>query len=370
VAHLTDGTLRRMVDDPDARAGSDAAHLEACPECHTRFDALSDDARAVAALLAVPEARVDVAQAFARVIQAPKSAPALGVRLPLIHLRPRRVTFALVAAVSAAALVVVGFAASGFFFKPTNVQAVPVTAVDIQTLSQLAEYGTFTWVKQPNLSAATSASDASTAAGITEPTVGWLPSSISSTVTYGAFTDAQATFTFSASKAAAAAASHGATAPPMPAGLDGATFTISAGPAVGMAYGEMKQPSNVTDPSQINLPQLIIVKSAVPTVKSDTVSIDVLEQYLLQQPGLTPDLKNAIEAIADPSTTLIVPVPVKYATSTPYNVSGHDGGQGVALGDNTGVGGAVVWISSDGYIYAVAGSVKESDAEQIADNLK
>ena len=50
MAHLTDGTLRRMVDDPDARAG-DAAHLEGCSECKGRFENISDDARSIATLL-------------------------------------------------------------------------------------------------------------------------------------------------------------------------------------------------------------------------------------------------------------------------------------------------------------------------------
>ena len=67
MAHLTEGTLRRMVDDPDARAGADAAHLGSCPECADRFKTFADDARSIASLLAVPEARVDVGRAFERV---------------------------------------------------------------------------------------------------------------------------------------------------------------------------------------------------------------------------------------------------------------------------------------------------------------
>jgi len=34
-----------MVDDPDARSGADAAHLEGCTECQGRFEVVSDDAR-------------------------------------------------------------------------------------------------------------------------------------------------------------------------------------------------------------------------------------------------------------------------------------------------------------------------------------
>ena len=45
------------------------------------------------------------------------------------------------------------------------------------------------------------------------------------------------------------------------------------------------------------------------------------------------------------------------------------GVDGVALGDNTGVGSAVVWIKG-GHVWVVAGSIKQSDALDIANNLK
>jgi len=59
-------------------------------------------------------------------------------------------------------------------------------------------------------------------------------------------------------------------------------------------------------------------------------------------------------------------VPVEYGTSTAIKVQGVDG---VALGDNTGVGSAVVWVKG-GHVYAVAGTIKQSDAIDIANNLK
>src|SRR5439155_1559305 len=101
------------------------------------------------------DAPFDVDKAFARVTGAPKAQPTLGLRFPI--LRPAaRPTLALVAAVVAAAVVVVAFAFSGFFFKPATVKPVPVTVADIQALSQLADYGTITWTKQPDLHVVTS----------------------------------------------------------------------------------------------------------------------------------------------------------------------------------------------------------------------
>ncbi len=359
-----------MVDDPDARAGSDAAHLESCAECEARFKSASEDAHSIATLLAVPDLHVDVARAFNRVTSEPKARPAFGIRLPVMRGFRRPLTLTFVAAVAAAALVIVGFAASGFFYKPTTVRAVPVTVADIQALSQLANYGTITWTQQPNFQAATSASDAAQTAGFPPPVVTNLPSGVSTTVTYGATTKAVATFTFSAAKAAAAAAASGKTLPPMPAGMDGATLTVTVGPAVGEIYGNLPQQGGGSDPNQINLPQLIVAKSAAPTATSSQVTVTQLEDFILAQPGITPELKAAVQAIGDPSTTLLIPVPVAYATSTPVTVTGEYAGDGVALGDNTGLGSGVVWVAKDGYVYVVAGSIKQTDAIDIANSLK
>ena len=363
MAHLTEGTLRRMVDDPDARAGADNAHLESCPECQARFKAVSDDASSIASLLAMPEARIDVGRAYQRVMSERKSQPALGLRFPI--LRPAgRPTLALVAAVVGAAVVLVAFTFSGFFFQPTTVKTVPVTVADIQALSQLANYGTVTWTREPQFQLTTSAADASAVAGgLQPPVVAKLPAGVSTTVTYGAMSQAVATFTFSADKAAAAAAKQGKTPPPMPKGIDGATLTVTVGPAIGEVFGNLSQPSGS---DEINLPQLIVARSASPTAKSTQVTVTQLESYILSQPGISDQLKTALKAIGDPSTTLLIPIPIEYATSTNVTVQGV---QGVALGDNTGVGSAVVWVKG-GSVYVVYGSIKQSDAIGIANNLK
>jgi hypothetical protein len=372
VAHLTDGTLRRMVDDPDARSGPDAAHLDGCVECRGRFDSIAADARAVAALLAVPDAEVDVARAYQRVAAAPRTAPVLPLRLP----GSRPVRLGLVAAVAAAAMVVVAFAANGFFYQPSKVKTVPVTVADVQALSQLADYGTITWTKQPDFQATTSAAQAAEiAGGLQPPAVGKLPAGVSTTVTYAAMSQAQATFTFSAAKAQAAAAAHGKTAPAMPAGMDGATLTVTVGPAVGEVYGDLSRatgqgtnatPGAAPSPESINLPQLVVARSAAPTATATQVGVTDLENFILAQPGISAGLRDAIKAIGDPSSTLLIPVPIQYATSTQVTVQGV---QGVALGDNTGLGSGVVWLKG-GQLYVVAGSVKQSEAIDVANNLK
>jgi len=362
VAHLSDGALRRMFDDPDARAGADASHLEGCAECQARFQAAADDARAIGTLLAVPEPQLDVRAAFARVAAEPKARPALGFRFPLFRPAASRPAMALVAGVTAAAIAVVAFTFSGFFFQPTRVEAVPITLSDLQSLSQLADYGTVSWTKQPQLDVSPTAPTGDVHA----PVVATLPKGVAHEVTYASMTQAVATFTFSASKASAAAAAAGRNLPKMPAGMDGATLTVSVGPAVGEVYGNLKQPQGAANASEINLPQLLVAKSISPTVESTQVSAAQLESYILSLPGVSPELKKTMTAIGDPTKTLFIPVPVEYGTSHSVQVQGVDG---VALGDNTGVGSAVVWVK-DGYVWAVAGSIKQSDALDVANNLK
>ncbi|HVH63491.1 MAG TPA: hypothetical protein VNA65_07815 [Candidatus Dormibacteraeota bacterium] len=365
MAHLTDGTLRRMVDDPDARAGSDAAHLETCSDCKARFGRISEDAHSVATLLAVPAASVDAASAFQKVRGAPAASPRFGIRLPIARVPRRPLMLALVAAIVGVALLGTVVAKDmKTNYSPSTVQTVPVTVADLQALSQLADYGTITWTKQPDLQVATSAGDAASVSGIKPPVVSNLPPNFSTNITYGAMPQAQAVFTFDANKAAAAAAAHGKTLPALPKGMDGAKLTVTAGPAVGEIYGDFNKPSS--NANDFNLPQLIVGESAAPSVTSTQVTVPQLENYILQQPGISPELAAAIRSIKHPDRTLVIPIPVKFATSKDVTVQGV---QGVALGDNTGVGSGVIWVKN-GMVFVVAGSIKQSDALTIANNLK
>ena len=185
-------------------------------------------------------------------------------------------------------------------------------------------------------------------------------------ITYAAMTKAVATFTFSASQAAASIAASGKTLPALPKGMDGAQLTVSVGPAVGEVFGNLRsQPSSTAGITAADLPQLVIIETVAPSVTSTQVSAKELESYLLSLPGLSSDLTAAIIAIGNPSTTLPIPIPIEYATSTSVSVNGN---AGVALGDNTGLGSGVIWVQH-GDLFAVAGTVKQSDALNIADNL-
>lgn len=370
MAHLTDGTLRRMVDDPDAKAGADGAHLDGCAGCQARFESISADARSIATLLAVPTAHIDVDRAFARVTAVPHGQPRFGFRLPVGQPSRRPYVLALAAAVVGVALIGTAVAANPWKtnYSPTTIQTVPVTVADMQALSELANYGTISWTTQPNLQAATSAVDAAAAAeGMQAPVVKTLPDGVSTNITYGAMPKAQAVFTFSAERARSSAAAHGKPLPALPAGMDGAQLTVTVGPAVGEIYGDLNQRPG-SDPNVINLPRLIVVKSASPKVTSTQVSVQQMESYILAQPGISPQLAKAIKAIKNPDRTLVIPLPVEFATSTTVHLS-KQGVDAVALGDNTGVGSGVVWMKN-GIVYAVGGSIPLTQAEDIANNLQ
>lgn len=353
-----------MFDDPDALTGTDRRHYAECADCQASYGGMADDARAATTLLAAPELKLDVASAFQLVQTAPAAKPRFGYSLPILNPASRPMFAGLAAAAVVVALVVTAFVNILPLFQPTTVQPVPVTVADLQALSALSDYGTLTWSQQPTPQIVLSAAEAQAISGLHVPVVAKLPAGVSSTITYAAMPKAVAVFTFDASKAAAAAAQTGKSLPKLPAGIDGAKLTVTVGPAVVEVFGNLN--ANSTGSSQdINLPQLIVAESAAPVVTSTQVTAKQLEDYILSLPGLSPELAVAIKAIGDPSTTLPIPIPIEYATSSKVTVQGV---QGVAVGDNTGLGSGVIWIKK-GNVFVVAGPLKQSVVVDVANHL-
>jgi hypothetical protein len=364
VAHLSDGTLRRKLDEADSLTDSENRHYSACADCQARYAVFADDAKAVAGVLAVPDLKVDVASAYSRVRSAPSAQPRFGIRLPILLPTSRPVVGVLAAATVILALVVTGVA-QGLFFRPQSVQVVQVSVADLQSLNGLGDFGTLAWSTKPEPQLVTSAAEAARVSGLHIPVVGTLPSGVSSDVTYAAMPAAVGVFTFDAAKAAAAAAKAGKTLPAMPAGMDGSKLTVTVGPAVVEIFGNLNAGA-ASDASQLSLPQLVVGSSSAPVVTSSGVTTQQLEDYLLSLPGVSPKLAAAIRAVKDPSTTLPIPIPIEYATSKTVTVQGVDG---VAVGDNTGLGAGVIWIKG-GTVYGVAGTLKQNVILEIADGLK
>ena len=355
MSHLSDGALRRMFDDPNAVTGSDREHFATCTDCQDRYAKTSADATEASKLLAVPAATFDADAAYKRMTVAPSAqSPRFGLQRPIAVL-----AFAVVLA-----LVATAWVNATQIFAPTQVKPVPVTVADLQSLPDLSTYGTFAWSKEPTPQIGVTKTQAESVAGFSAPKTGTLPATVSTNVTYIVVPQAVATFTCSASKAAAAAAAQGKTLPAMPAGMDGSTLTLTVGPALIEVFGELNQQNADAASAASNLPQLIVAESDAPVVTSTGVSVSQLEEYLLKQPGISPALAADIKALGDPSHTLPIPVPIQYATSSDVTVQGVPG---VALGDNTGAGAAVIWIKVN--VFFVGGTLKQSEIVTIANQL-
>lgn len=365
--HVSDGLLRRVVDDPLILGAADRRHVDACEACRARLAAMVDDSQAVSRLLSTPLPPVDLPAARQRLIQrgALRGAPLP----PLVRTLTARVQInrtpavRTLAAAAIATALVVGMVVTGAaanlltIFEPKQVTAVPVTATELQGLPDLSAYGTVKVTTQPVLQpvADAQAAAAQTHLRVLQPAT--LPSSVTGVPGFAVLSQGSGSFTFSAAKARAAALRAGKPLPAMPANIDGSTLYLTIGPAVIESFGAG---------SGGGLPTLIIAQGRVPTVQSSGVSVRQLEDYLLQQPGISPGLAAQIRALGDPSQTLPIPIPVNMANSHPARVQGM---RGVVIGDSSGLGSAVVWVK-DGVVYAVGGTLTEDQVLQVANSLR
>lgn len=301
----------------------------------------------------------------------------------MISLRSRRIARPIWGGVAAAALAgvliltPVGSYAAGLItiFQPTKIAVVPVTTDEMSSLPDLEDYGTVIKPARQQSQRVDSPAAASAAAGMPVLVPGTLPAGIPTTVTYEVISGQSGSFTFSAAKAQAAAAAKGKTLPPMPANIDGSTIQITTGPAVVAVYADRQAIENAKataekteDPrvAAADVGQMLIIgQTTTPIVKSTGVSAAELENYLLEQPGISPALADAIRAIGDPSSTLPIPIPVNKASSHQVQVQGVTG---LAVADSTGLGGGIIW-QKDGKVYGVAGTLTESQLIAVANSL-
>lgn len=371
MAHLPDGTLRRLYDEPFAIRDTDRAHYAGCARCQERFQNLATAARGAQAALAVPGATVDADAALVRLQprlagQSPR--PALH-RLP----RPNRAWALRLGAVAAAAAVSVTLVASGTAqtiidsFQPVQLQVVPIASTDLVGLPDLSQFGDLRVGQQPELKEAASAQAAHALTGLPVIAPANLPSTVDvAKAQYGTLGQASGSFTFSAAKAQAYYASRGKTMPAMPIGMDGSTLSVQGGPAELVIYGDIPRPAaggGEGSAGGFQLPSLAIGVTKAPVVTSTGVTVAQLKDYLKL---LAPQLATAIDAVGTSSGSFPIPVPVDKVDQVSVRIGADNG---VALGDNTGLGSAVVW-ETKGNIWAVGGTVTRDQAIAIANALK
>src|SRR2546426_9257354 len=160
VRHLSDGTLRRIYDEPLALTAADQAHFDECPDCKPRFDAIANDARATAALLRVPsfepQAGAGLSVVQARITREETARPPRWYERWLDRKSPRWRPMATPAiAVVLAAVLLTGLGVSGVaqslirVFEPRQLQAVQVSPSDFAQAGALLDYGNVKWLPEP-----------------------------------------------------------------------------------------------------------------------------------------------------------------------------------------------------------------------------
>jgi hypothetical protein len=324
-------------------------------------------------MLSGPEPKVDTERALARLrarVEGERIAPvtraAAPQRRPAVSGWVKGLSAAATVALVATLLTVSGLAETILtIFEPKQLVAVPITSNDLRGASSFDAYGTLTWTEQPRPYDVPDVRVAARESGMTVLIPSNLPDGVGAP-RYGVMPKTTATFTFSADKARQAAAAQKRTPPPMPANMDGSKLFITGGPAVVTFYGDGTPPTGSTSASPFSgMPKLVVAQGKPPVVQSDGVTVEQLQSYMLQQPGISPQLAAQIRAIKDPSSTLPVPIPVDMATSKKVTVQGVEG---IFVGDSTGLGSAVIW-QKDGIVYGVAGTLTEQQVLAVANSL-
>jgi hypothetical protein len=350
--HPSDGTLRRLVDDPAGVSDADRGHVAGCPACLSGLATVRTDAAAVADALACEPATPDVDLAWRRLAAAAERTPAVAAA----PARRRRglVRRPLVAAVGAAVILGgAGVAAAADWlpiFHTEQVTAVQVQPSDIVALPDLSSYGDLKVVSEPHVHQVDGPAAAAEATGLDVPLVRQLPAGVTGDPSFTVGGQLVAEFTFSAAKAQQAA-KGGEALPPVPAGLDGSTFRLAAGPGVAETWSEAR-----------GVPALVVARVTAPTAFSSGVPFETARDYLLSLPGLPADLAAQLRDFTADGSTLPIPVPAQMVDTSTASVHGH---QATVLASRDGALTGVVWVQ-DGVVTAVAGSLSEDEVLAVA----
>ena len=253
-------------------------------------------------------------------------------------------------------------------FQPTQIRAVSVTPADmkaVRALPPLEAFGTVRGTRVPGVDEVASASEAAQDAGYALRLPVSVPASVGKDVHYEVTQRARTSFTFSQTKAAAWAREHKVALRALPTGLNGATYTATVLPIALVTYGTMPKVRKTRHGPRRDT-FLAIVQAPLPTVTSSGASLQTLTDWFAAQPGIPPRLLAQIKALGDPAQTLPIPVRFNEQTASKIDV---DGAQGLAIGDETGIGTAILW-TKDGKLYAIAGTLPQSTILALANTLK
>jgi hypothetical protein len=367
--HPSDGTLRRLLDEPDGVARTDREHVTDCPLCQTALAVTRSDATfaAVALSPAVDEAADAVGDpgldAAWRRLTVALDHPAAGRAGSDRGGRNRRWRTALRSPIVVATGVVAvllagaGVATATDWLPIFHVERVaPITApqAELVALPDLSDFGTLAVTEPVRLRQVAGAADAERVTGLAVPKVARLPRGVTGSPAYHVGDRASAEYTFSAAKAAQTAARLGKTLPPPPAGLDGSRFRLVAGPGLAAIWT-----------SGAGAPGLVVARAVAPVAYSQGVAFETVRDYLL--PILPPDLARQLGAFTgDRTSTLPLVVAGDRMASSPAQIGGAPA---TVLTRRDGTFAAVVWVDDTGVV-GVAGPLSADEVLSVARDLR
>ena len=357
--HPTEGTLRRLVDEPAGVAQADREHVAGCPVCLSGLAAAQDDAALTGAALAV-DLGTDVDAGWDRLSRAVAGE---GSRREHRPARARRWRAALrspvIAVVGVVALLAGAGAAAAADWLPIfhTEQITPVTApeADLVKLPDLSAFGRLEVTEEVSVGTVAHAAAAEEAAGLSLPRVGELPRGVTGEPTYHVGGRASALFTYSAEKAAQTAATAGQTLPPPPAKLDGSQFRLTAGPGLAAVWSAGRP-----------APALIVARAVAPRAYSSGIPFATARDYLLSLPILPANVASQLRNFSGDGTTLPLFMSVEELTSSSADVNGQ---RATVFASRDGVLAGVIWVD-DGVVTAVAGSLSADEVLGVARGLR
>ncbi len=357
--HPTDGTLRRLVDEPAGVADTDREHVAGCPACLSGLAAAQRDAAAAGAALDV-RLEVDVDAGWRRLSRSASARERPRVAGAVRARRWRGVVRSPVFAVVGAVVLLTGAgvaAAADWLQIFRTEQIAPVTAPeeDLVRLPDLSDIGEVEVTEKVDIRAVAGADAAREATGLAVPRVGELPRGVTGEPTYYVGGRTSAVFTFSAEKTARTLAAAGETLPPPPPGLDGSRFRLVAGPGLAVVWPEAR-----------GVPAMLVARVVAPTAYSSDIPFATALDYLLSLPGLPENVVSQLRGLSAKGPTLPLFLSSDQLTSSAADVGGAPA---TVFTSRDGTMAGVVWVE-DGTVTAVAGSVSTGEALAVARGLR
>ncbi|MEV4642172.1 hypothetical protein AB0J80_32965 [Actinoplanes sp. NPDC049548] len=357
--HPTDGTLRRLVDEPAGVAQADREHVADCRVCLTALAAARDDAVLTGAALGGDPA-TDVEAGWARLAREMTAEGSAKVRTPAPARRWHTALRSPVVAVVGVVALLAGAGAAAAadwlpIFRAERIAPVIAPEADLVKLPDLSDFGDLQVTEKVSVRAVAGVAAAEQASGLTLPRITELPGGVTGEPEYRVAGRANAVFTYSAEKAAQSAAAAGKTLPPPPPGLDGSRFRLTAGPGVAAVWQQGRP-----------VPAMVVGRVIAPKAFSSGVPFETARDYLLSLPILPENVASQLRAFSADGSTLPLFTSAEEMTTSAADVNGTSA---TVLAARNGLMAAVVWVD-DGVITAVAGSLSPDEVLTVARGLR